>query len=121
MGYSAQPTRFAASSLPFLRRNEPPRFANMRGQLFIADAGKLDTDPSTHTHVRRPEKYFRRGMNEHFLQPRRRGYPDGDVAVVMVIVRKHRKHLFADKECRLAVREFFRTLRHCRADSPDAP
>lgn len=107
--------------LQTLWRDQPPRPANMKRQVLIANATELNTDPATHTHVRRPEKDLRGFFNEHGLVPWQRWNPHGDMTVVVVVVGKHHKNLFAHEERRFTVRELLNTLWHRRADLPHSP
>ncbi len=75
------------------------------GKLVIADFAKLNADPAAHADVRWPEKFLRRSVDQSFLRARWYGYPDPDMAVIVVIIDEHGEHFLAHKERRLAVRE----------------
>src|SRR5690242_13852687 len=93
----------------------------MSSQFFIVDAIEVDADPAAHSDVSRAEVYLRRCINQHRLQARWGWYQHGDMPVVVMVVRKHGKDFLANEEGWLAVREFFRALRHGGADSPHSP
>src|SRR5258708_1731763 len=79
----------------------------MQNQLFIADAGKFDTDPACSANVWWPVKLFRAGCDQHRLDTnsRRAGY--SDVPIVVMINGTHREHFLANEEGRFTVRELF--------------
>jgi len=58
----------------------------MRLEFFVADVFEFDSDPALDADVRRPVINLRRFLYEGLLQPGRRGNPDGDVSVVVMIV-----------------------------------
>jgi hypothetical protein len=97
------------------------RFAYMGSQFFIADRIQFDTDPAAYTYVGRPEVGCGRRADERSLEAGRRGQPDRNVPVVVVVVGKHGEDLFAHEEGGFAVREFFRGLRKHGTDAPHAP
>jgi len=103
-----------------LGSDQTPGFANVPGQFVVADGGKLDSDPTAETYVRRFEICRGCAVNEQRLQSWRRGQPDGDMAVVVMIIREHGVDFFADEEGWFAVREFFGGFRETHADAADA-
>jgi hypothetical protein len=60
-------------------------------------------------------------LDQHPLETWRRGYPHGNVPVVVVIVVEHGEYSLADEEGWFSVRKLFCALRHGGADSPDSP
>jgi D-glycero-alpha-D-manno-heptose-7-phosphate kinase len=60
-------------------------------------------------------------LDQHFLETWRRGYPHGNVPVVVVVVGKHREHFLADEERWFAVGKLFCARGHGDADLPDPP
>jgi hypothetical protein len=88
--------------------DETPGVEDMEGQLLIADFAKFDADPTSYSNVGRLEVLSERtAAKERLLGSGRRGDPDGDVSVVMMIVGEHSEDLFIDEKRRFAVREPF--------------
>ena len=92
----------------------------MHAELFIADGAQFDADPSAHADIRRAEELLWLAFDQHGLQARRRSDPHGDVSIVVMIVGEHCIDFLFGEEGRLAVRDFFRTLRQGGADPADA-
>lgn len=101
-----------------LRCDQFPSLMQMEGQLLIAYVIKLEPNPASHAYVRRFVELIRRAFNQHRLDSRRRRHHDRDMPVVMMVVGKHRKYLFADEKGWFTVREFFSRLSKRSADSP---
>ena len=76
---------------------------------------EFNSDPSARSDVRRFVVAFRIGMDQRGLRAGLGRYPDCDVPVVVMIVRKHRKYTLAGEKCRLAVRQLLARLRHREA------
>lgn len=83
----------------------------MRRQFFIADTIQLDTHPAAHTDIRRTEISLRRGVDQALLVTRRRGYPDRNTSVSMMIAGEHGKDFLASEESGFTVRKLFRGVR----------
>jgi hypothetical protein len=84
---------------------------NVDGEFFICDAVDFDADPTATTDVRRPVKFLRRLFDQHLLNADRGRHGHRDMAVVVVIVRKHGKDFLADKPRWFAVRDLFPRFR----------
>src|SRR5215813_9832735 len=80
-----------------------PCFAQVLCQLFVTDLVHFDADPATHADVWRPIEFLWRLFDQHLLDANRCWYGHRDVAVVMMVVRKHREHLLVDKPSRFAM------------------
>src|SRR5258708_6831196 len=93
----------------------------MHGEFFVADAVEFDSNPTTHTHIRRFEERLRGSLDQHSLDTWRRGDPHRSVPIVVVVVSEHGEHFLADEERWFSVGKLFRTLRHGGADSPHSP
>ncbi len=61
----------------------------MKGQIPRADVAQVDADPAFDTDIRRPEVAARVFCDQAGLRAVRHRDPDGDVAVVVVVVREH--------------------------------
>ncbi len=73
-------------------------------ELGLSDLEQVYAQPPAMTHIRRPEEPFRLGLDEVGLDPVRRGAPDGQPAVAMMVGQKHDEApLVADEERRPAV------------------
>ena len=92
--------------LQFVRRDQPPCFAYVEGELFIGDAIEFDADPARATNVWRFVEFLRRPFDEHRLYAGRGWNHHRYVAVLVMIEGAHREDLLAE-ESRLSVREFF--------------
>ena len=76
----------------------------MQSQLFVADAVEFNADPTAHADVGRPVELLGRTFDQHSLDSRRRRYNNGDMPIVVVIIRERGEDFFANKESGLAVR-----------------
>jgi len=90
--------------LQFRWRDKPPGFAYVKGQLLIVDPTKLNANPAAHADVGRPVELLGRTFDQHSLDSRRRRYNNGDMPIVVVIIRERGEDFFANKESGLAVR-----------------
>src|SRR5512132_2924096 len=97
------PTTFRRSPrtrLAILCRHQLKRAADQRFEPLVVDPRQLDTDPTCRTDIRGPEEDLRFLLDQCLLNTGTRGQPYGDVAVVVVIVRKHREDAFRREERR---------------------
>src|SRR4051812_35408351 len=90
----------------------------MKRQLFVTNAIYLNAYPTTTADVRRAIELLGRLADQHFLNANRRRHGDGDVAVVMMIVREPREDFLADEPGRFAVRNLLPRSRQSQANSP---
>src|SRR5579872_643533 len=81
-----------SGSLELLRRHHLPGLPDMRGQFLVPDPIQLDPHPSARPNIRRTEVRPRRLLDKSLLQTWRRGNPDSDVSILVMIVGEHRKH-----------------------------
>jgi Icc-related predicted phosphoesterase len=79
----------------------------MGGEFVVADLGEFNADPSAGTYVRRPVIAGGVGADEGGLRSGFGGDADGDVSIVVVVVREGSKDALAGEEGRLAVGELF--------------
>src|SRR5438309_11207503 len=79
----------------------------MPGEFFIADARHFDSNPPTHSYVRRAIKLSRRFLYECFLHADGGGHSHRNMAVAVMIVREHGEYFLPNKPCRLAMRNLF--------------
>ena len=79
-----------------------------------------DAEPAPMADIRRHEEPFRIGLDEHRLHARRRGAPDGEAAVAVVVGQHHQEGAFlADEERRRAVAQTLAGLGQREADLTD--
>ena len=98
-------------SLQFFRSDQSPGFAKMESELFIADARKLNANPTAAPDVRWFVEFLGRAFDQRRLDANRRWYHYRQVAVVVVIVREHRIDLFANEEGGFAVGDLLSRLK----------
>src|SRR5215217_3542403 len=79
----------------------------MGRKLLIADSRQFNPDPACRTDVRRPVEFFRISFDQCRLHSNCDWHRHGDMTIVVVIDRTHRKHPLFYKESRFAVGEFF--------------
>src|SRR5258708_6931725 len=86
-------------------------------QLPVIDVVHDDPDPSLDAHIGRYEELLRICPDQDFLRAWRRVAPKRDAAVIVMVVCKHREHLLADAECRLAPGFLLEGFRKGKADA----
>src|ERR1700733_13381788 len=77
------------------------------GEIVVVDLGQLDADPAFDAYVRRFEVNRWRFGDHGCLRAGWGGYPDGGVAVAVVVVGEHDEDALGDEEGGLAVGELF--------------
>lgn len=102
------------------RSDQLPGLSDEYGKNFVADLTYLDADPAFDSDVGRFEVDFGSFSDHGGLMACRHGNPDGDAAVVVVIVRKHDEDFFADKEGRFAVGYLLRGFWQGESHAADA-
>ena len=70
----------------------------MEVEVFVADPAEFDTHPTSMADVGRPEEGIGVVFDEDGLETGRDGQPDGDTAVVVVVVGEHDKNFFVNEE-----------------------
>src|SRR5580698_8438405 len=84
-----------------------PGLMDESGEIAVGDLGQLDADPAFDAHVGRLEVGCR-GFGDHFsLRAGWGGYPDGGVAVAVVVVGDHDEDALGYEEGWFAVGELF--------------
>ena len=76
-------------------------------QFGVVNLGQDDAHPTAHADIGGLEKFLRVRLDQHGLCARRHRDPDRNAPIVVMVVGKHGKDLFADKKGRLAVGEPF--------------
>ena len=100
--------------------DELPCLSYECGQDFIADQSDLDADPAFDSDVRRLEIDLGSFGDHVCLVAGRHGNPDGDAAVIVMIVREHDEDLLANEEGGFTMRELFSSLRKSKGNAADA-
>src|SRR5687767_4112549 len=88
----------------------------------VADASQFNTNPAARPNVGRLEIRRRLLLDQRRLKTLGHGQPHGEVAILVMVVGKHREQtfIFLDEERRRAVRELFRDVWQRGAESSDA-
>ena len=97
--------------LQFFRSDQSPGFAKMESELFIADARKLNANPTAAPDIGWFVEFLGRAFDQRRLDANRRWHHYRQMAVVVMIVRKHRIDLFANEEGGFAVRDLLSRFR----------
>src|SRR5258708_2245575 len=93
----------------FLRRDEGVSLLDQRCHGSPFEAGvEVDAQPSLRSYVRRPEEVLRLGRDQRFLSAGRSGKPDGQAAIVMVVVHEGQVLSARHEERGRAVRQLLR-------------
>jgi hypothetical protein len=87
-------------------------------KLFVANLLKLDADPAAHSNIGRTKEFFRFGLDQGRLKARRRRNPNGNVAIVVVVIGEHCVDFFRDEKSGFAVRKPLRGSRERGAQAP---
>ena len=109
------------SSAALFGSNQVERFADQRSELLVIRPCHLNAYPARRPDVRWPEVDLWCFLDEGFLDAGGHRQPHGDVAIVVMIVGKHREHTLRREKRRLAVGELFRRSRNRQAEAPKTP
>lgn len=92
----------------------------MEVEVFVVDAAEFNPHPAAMADVGRPEEGVGVVLDEDGLEAGRDGQPDGDTAVVVVVVGKHHEHFLVDEKGRFAVRQAFAGFGEGEAEAADS-
>ena len=106
----------------FLQRtgsHEAPGAPNESREFIVSDGRQQDANPAANPDIWGPEKDLRSVTDHHRLESGAGGQPDGDPAVVVVVVGKHREYFTSNEESGFAVGKLFLAFGHSEANAAD--
>src|SRR5690349_1493199 len=88
-------------------------------EFFVTEEREFNTNPAGVANIRWPIKLFWRLFDQSCLNTDSSGNYYGNVSIVVMVDRTHRKNSLTHEECRFAVRKFFHRLRQTQTCFPD--